>query len=173
LTFLCKIAKIPLAIFIKPVLKIRFQRQGRTKRPFYRIVVAEHSAPVQGKFIEIVGHFNPLSKEVEFKNERIIHFVNNGAQPSQTVARLGAKNGIKEFEKFLKKRIMKPSKAEIEAKKKAEEEAKAKEEEAKAKAEAAEEAKKAEEETQAKENEEVAAEEKSSEEVPAETKEEK
>jgi len=54
------------------VLKIRLQRKGRKNRAFYRIVVAEHSSAVQGKFIQIVGHYDPLSKEVVFEKEEII-----------------------------------------------------------------------------------------------------
>jgi len=106
------------------VLKIRLQPKGRKKRPFYRIVVAESSFPVQGRFLEIVGHYNPLvtPKEVVFQKERVLHYLKNGAQPSETVARLGAKNGITEFEKYFSSRVMKPSNAEIEAKKKKEEE---------------------------------------------------
>ena len=107
------------------MLVIRLQRAGRRKSPFYRIVVAEKSAPVKGKFIERVGHYNPLStpKTVVLKSERIEHWISVGATPSDTVARLAAKNGISAAEKFIKKRVMKPSKAELEAKKKAEEEA--------------------------------------------------
>ncbi len=114
--------------FCVPVLKIRLQPKGRKKRPFYRIVVAESSCPVQGRFLEIVGHYNPLvtPKEVVLQKERILYYLQNGAQPSETVARIGVKNGIPEFEKFFSARVMKPSNAELEAKKKKEEEARAK-----------------------------------------------
>lgn len=126
-------------IFFNTVLKIRLQRKGRKKRPFYRVVVAEHSSPVQGRFIEVVGHYNPLvtPKEVVFNAERIAYFLKNGAQPSETVARLGAKNGIAGFSEYVPARVMKPSNAEIEAKKQKEEsERLAKEEAERAKAEA-------------------------------------
>lgn len=88
------------------------QRKGRKNRAFYRIVVAEKARAVKGKFIEIVGHYDPLNKEVVFKNERVLQYLKNGAQPSQTVARLGAKHGIKELEKYIEKRVMKPKKEE-------------------------------------------------------------
>lgn len=92
------------------MLKIRFQRRGSKNRPFFRVVVAEHSNAVKGKFLEIVGHYNPLTKEVVFKKDRILYFLGTGAKPSQTVARLGFKNDIPEFEKYIEKRITKPKK---------------------------------------------------------------
>ncbi len=128
------------------VLTIRLQRAGRKKSPFYRIVVAEHSAPIQGRFLERVGHLNPLSQpnEVELKGERIEYWISVGAKPTDRVARLISSNGLSVGEKFIAKRMMKPSKAaerEAEAKRKAEEEAqKAAEEKAAAEAAAAEQA---------------------------------
>lgn len=89
----------------KKMLKIRLQRKGRKNRPFYRIVVAESVRAVQGKFVEIVGHYDPLSKEVVFKKEVVVKYLKNGAQPSQTVARLGSKNGITELESYVEKRF--------------------------------------------------------------------
>ena len=94
------------------MLKIRLQRKGRKNRPFYRIVVAEHSAPVKGKFIEIVGHYDPLTKETVLKKDIIVKYLSNGAQPSQTFARLAAKNGISEIEKYIEKRFTQPKKEE-------------------------------------------------------------
>ncbi|MCT4592192.1 MAG: 30S ribosomal protein S16 [Candidatus Gracilibacteria bacterium] len=125
------------------MLRIRFQRQGRRKSPFFRVVVAEKSRQVKGRFVEIVGHLNPISKECVLKEDRIKYWVSKGAQPSDSVARLCASKGIKECEKYIPTRITKPSKAELEAKAKAEEEAKAKAEAA-AQAKAEEEAKAAE-----------------------------
>lgn len=115
------------------MLKIRLQRTGRRNAPAYRLVVAEHSAPIQGKFVEIVGSYIPTKHNfrLDIKADRISHWISVGAQPSQTVARLCVKEGIKEAEKFIKARMMKPSKAELEAaeakKKEAEEKAAAKE----------------------------------------------
>jgi small subunit ribosomal protein S16 len=94
------------------VLKIRLQRKGRKNRPFYRVVVAEHSAPVKGRFIEILGHYDPLTKETVLKKDIILKYLGNGAQPSQTVARLGVKNGIAEMEKFIETRFQHPKKEE-------------------------------------------------------------
>lgn len=115
------------------MLKIRLQRTGRRNAPAYRLVVAEHTAPIQGKFVEIVGTYIPTKHNfrLDIKSDRISYWVSVGAQPSQTVARLCAKEGMKELEKFVKARIMKPSKAEERAaeekKKEAEEKAAAKE----------------------------------------------
>lgn len=86
------------------MLTIRLQRKGRKNLPFYRVVVAESSRPVKGKFLEIVGHYNPLSKEVVMKKDRIEFHVQNGAQLSQTVARLAVKNGMEAMGKFVAKR---------------------------------------------------------------------
>lgn len=87
------------------MLTIRLQRKGRKNLPFYRMVVAESSRPVKGKFLEIVGHYNPLSKEVVMKKDRIEFHVQNGAQLSQTVARLAIKNGMESMQKFIAKRV--------------------------------------------------------------------
>jgi small subunit ribosomal protein S16 len=119
------------------MLKIRFQRQGRKKSPFYRVVVAEHSKPVNGRFVEIIGFHNPLSKETSLKSERLVYWLEKGAQPSDRVARLAVKQGVSQCEKYIKERILKPSKAEVEAQKaKAEEAEKAAEAREAAKAEA-------------------------------------
>lgn len=92
------------------MLKIRLQRKGRKNRPFFRIVVAEKANAVQGRFLEIVGHYDPIKKDVVLKKERIEFHLGNGAQPSQTVARLGSKNGIKALDKYIEKRFQKPKK---------------------------------------------------------------
>ncbi|MEA3304473.1 MAG: 30S ribosomal protein S16, partial [Patescibacteria group bacterium] len=72
------------------MLKIRLQRGGKKHAPFYRIVVAEHSNPVSGKFIDRVGYHNPVSqpKELVIDVEKYQEWVKKGAQPSDTVARL-------------------------------------------------------------------------------------
>lgn len=79
------------------------------------MVVAEHSAPVKGRFLEILGHYDPLSKELVLKKEEIVKYINNGAQPSETVARLALKHGITEVEKYVVKRVQKPKKVEAAA----------------------------------------------------------
>lgn len=92
------------------MLKIRLQRKGRKNRPFFRVVVAEKANAVQGRFLEIVGHYDPIKKDVVLKQDRIEFYLGNGAQPSQTVARLGAKNGVKVLEKYIETRFQQPKK---------------------------------------------------------------
>jgi small subunit ribosomal protein S16 len=124
------------------MLKIRFQRKGRKRLPVFRLVVAEHTMPVQGRFIEKLGMFVAGQKKetLDLKKDRILYWLSVGAQPSQTAARLLAKEGMKEFEAFIEKRKQVPSKAEVKAKTEAIEAEEKKKEEAKV---AAEEKKKA------------------------------
>lgn len=70
------------------MLKIRLQRVGKKNSPSYRVVLAEHTAPPQGKFQEILGFYNPRTKEKSFKKERIEHWLSKGAQLSATVHNL-------------------------------------------------------------------------------------
>jgi small subunit ribosomal protein S16 len=69
---------------------------GKKKRPFYRLVAADSRAPRDGRFIEMLGTYDPLIKplQVELKEERIIHWLNNGAQPTQTVKSLLRNKGL-------------------------------------------------------------------------------
>jgi len=137
------------------MLKIRLQRIGRKRMPVFRIVVAEHTSPVAGRFVEKLGSFVGGNKDatLNFKEDRVLHWVSMGAQPSQTVARLFAEKGVKGMEKFIEKRAQKTSKAELEAAAKKEEEAAAKKEAAEAAKAEAEAAKAAEESAKAAESE--------------------
>lgn len=76
--------------------KIRLKRIGAKKAPFYRIVVADSRSPRDGKFIEEVGYFNPCSEpnELSIKTESVQKWLNNGAQPTDTVRALLKKSGI-------------------------------------------------------------------------------
>ncbi|MGC4190576.1 MAG: 30S ribosomal protein S16 [Thermomicrobiales bacterium] len=78
------------------MIKLRLRRMGAKKRPFYRIVAAEHSSPRDGRFIEIVGHYDPLTEPatVVTKDERVRHWLSVGAQPTETVAGLLKRQGI-------------------------------------------------------------------------------
>jgi small subunit ribosomal protein S16 len=69
------------------LLRIRLSRHGRKKDPHYRVVVAEKHKAREGRFVEIVGYYNPALKPVRLKLDldRIEHWVNQGAQPSNTV----------------------------------------------------------------------------------------
>ncbi len=88
--------------------KIRLKRMGSKKRPFYRIVVAHSRSPRDGRFIETVGTYNPLTEpeQVTLKEEAIMNWLSNGAQPSDTVRNILSKQGVmKKFHeaKFSKK----------------------------------------------------------------------
>ena len=76
--------------------KIRLKRMGAKKAPFYRIVVADSRSPRDGKFIENVGTYNPLTKEAEIKidEEKALKWLNQGAIPTDTVRSLFSKVGI-------------------------------------------------------------------------------
>ena len=72
------------------MVKIRLARHGAKKRPYYRIVVADARAPRDGKFIEEVGRYNPGvdPSMIKFDLEKVDKWIANGAQPTDTVARL-------------------------------------------------------------------------------------
>ena len=76
--------------------KIRLARHGAKKRPFYRIVVADNESPRDGKFLEVVGTYNPLMDpaEVNLKDERVKYWMGQGAIPTGTVKNLFKKQGI-------------------------------------------------------------------------------
>ena len=76
--------------------KIRLKRMGSKKKPFYRIVVADSRAPRDGKFIEEIGYYNPLteSKEIKVDTEKVNAWIKNGAKPTETVNRLFKNNNI-------------------------------------------------------------------------------
>jgi small subunit ribosomal protein S16 len=69
------------------VVTIRLARMGKKKRPFYRVVIMEKTRPLNGRFVEIVGTYDPLKKPAEIKldAERIKYWLGVGAQPSDTV----------------------------------------------------------------------------------------
>ena len=78
--------------------KIRLKRMGAKKAPFYRIVVADSRSPRDGKFIEQLGTYNPLTTPAEIKidKEKTLERLATGAQPTDTVKNLLSKVGIME-----------------------------------------------------------------------------
>ena len=76
------------------MLKLGLQRNGRKKRPTYRLVVIEHSARRDGKPVEYVGYYNPLTKESKFESQKIKQWLQYGAKPSPTVFSLLSKAKI-------------------------------------------------------------------------------
>lgn len=76
--------------------KIRLKRMGQKKRPFYRVVVADSRSPRDGKFIEEIGTYNPVSEPKEFKinNEKAKQWIKNGAKPTSIVEKLFNDNNV-------------------------------------------------------------------------------
>ncbi|MCD5436040.1 30S ribosomal protein S16 [Lactobacillus delbrueckii] len=76
--------------------KIRMRRMGAKRKPFYRIVVADSRAPRDGRFIEEVGYYNPVSqpKELKLDEDKIFEWLKKGAQPSDTVRSLLSGAGL-------------------------------------------------------------------------------
>ncbi|MCF6460569.1 30S ribosomal protein S16 [Clostridium sp. Cult3] len=85
--------------------KIRLRRMGAKKNPFYRIIVADSRSPRDGRFIEEIGYYSPLTepKTVKIDDEKATKWLNNGAKPTDTVDRLFRENGI--YEKIEEKQV--------------------------------------------------------------------
>ena len=88
--------------------RIRLQRHGRKKRPFYRLVAADARAQRDGVFLERLGHYNPLTDpaDVVIDEEKTLKWLRRGAQPSDTAKRLLSKAGI--LMKFEYEKLGKP-----------------------------------------------------------------
>jgi len=99
------------------LVKIRLRRVGAKKQPSYRLVVADSRAPRDGAFIAIIGHYNPLTdpETIVIDGEKALGWLKQGAQPTDTAARLLAKAGIIKESEARKEKI----KASIAAKPKA------------------------------------------------------
>ena len=76
--------------------RIRLARHGAKKKPYYRIVVADSESLRDGRFLEIIGTYDPLhdSAEVNIKQDRVNHWIGQGATPTDTVRSLLKKQGI-------------------------------------------------------------------------------
>ncbi len=76
--------------------KMRLRRIGAKKAPFYRVIVADSRSPRDGRFIEEIGYYNPLTEPAEIKidAEKAKKWITNGAQPTETVKSLLKKSGI-------------------------------------------------------------------------------
>lgn len=88
------------------MIKIRLRRVGAKKKPSYRLVVADIRAPRDGAFIDIVGHFDPLTdpETIVINEEKVRYWLSQGAQPTDTAARLLTKAGIVEKSKTRKEK---------------------------------------------------------------------
>ena len=78
------------------MVKMRLTRMGQKKAPFYRVVVADSRCPRDGRFIEEIGYYNPMTNpaEVKIDAEKAKNWLNNGAQPTETVKSLLKKSEI-------------------------------------------------------------------------------
>ena len=85
---------------MRMAVRIRLARHGKKKVPFYRLVVAESTSPRDGRFIEMIGTYNPMTDpaEVQVNEERALHWLSNGALPSDTARALLRKTGV--WDKF-------------------------------------------------------------------------
>ena len=75
---------------------LRMTRRGAKKKPFYRIVAADSRSPRDGKFLEMLGTYDPLKSEnnIKIDTEKVIAWIKKGAKPSETVASLLKKEGV-------------------------------------------------------------------------------
>jgi small subunit ribosomal protein S16 len=85
--------------------KLRLRRLGKKKQPVYKIVAADSRSPRDGKFIEAIGLYNPLThpSTLDVKEDRALYWLNNGAQPTDTVRNLLSQKGIL-LERHLKRK---------------------------------------------------------------------
>ena len=76
--------------------KIRLKRMGMKKKPFYRVIIADDRSPRDGRFIEEIGYYNPMTSpaEININGERAKYWVGVGAQPTDTVRILLKKTGV-------------------------------------------------------------------------------
>lgn len=87
--------------------RIRLKRMGAHKNPYYRVVVSDSRTPRDGRFIEEIGTYNPLTHpaKVEINEDSALKWLQNGAQPSDTVRNLFSKQGI--MKKFHESKLQK------------------------------------------------------------------
>lgn len=95
------------------MLVLRLQRTGRKNLASYRIVAAEKTRPVKGKFLEILGHYLPAEKKpvLSINTSRAQELIARGAIPSDTVARILSREGVKGMEKYMDRYTKKRSKS--------------------------------------------------------------
>ncbi|MEO0184249.1 MAG: 30S ribosomal protein S16 [candidate division WOR-3 bacterium] len=73
------------------MVKIRLRRMGKHKSPFYRIVVIDSRKARDGEYIENLGHYDPMKKNLQLNRDRVEYWISKGAKPTNTVAKLIAK----------------------------------------------------------------------------------
>ncbi len=87
--------------------KIRLRRVGAKKQPHYRVVIADSKAPRDGAFIETIGHYHPLTEPstIVINEDKVLYWLEHGAQPTETVVKLLKKTGAVERIPQLKKYV--------------------------------------------------------------------
>src|SRR3989344_8658500 len=81
------------------MLKIRLQRIGKVGQAYFRLVVTEHTVKPQGKYLELLGSYDPHKKVAQIESERVLHWIKMGAQMSPTANNLLVKEGVVKGEK--------------------------------------------------------------------------
>jgi small subunit ribosomal protein S16 len=78
------------------MVRIRLRRVGAKKQPSYRVVAADKESPRDGRFLEVIGHYNPRTEPatIHFEEDRVYHWLSVGAQPSDPVVQLFATTGL-------------------------------------------------------------------------------
>ena len=91
--------------------KIRLKRMGAKKKPFYRLVAADSRSPRDGKFIELIGTYNPIkgADVITVDEEKALKWLNNGAEPTETVRNIFSNQGI--MKKYAESKTKKSKKA--------------------------------------------------------------
>lgn len=107
------------------MLVIRLRRTGKKKQPNFRIVVADQRAPIYGKYIEMLGHYDPRTKTLVLNKEKALVWMNQGAKPTNTVGKILKKENL-EHKSIIIKKFRAVSKKELETQKVQEEAEKAK-----------------------------------------------
>jgi small subunit ribosomal protein S16 len=81
---------------MRVAIRMRLRRTGKKKQAYYRVVVAASTSPRDGRFVEVVGHYNPglNPPRVEFDEQRVLHWLKKGALPTDTVRSLLSRKGL-------------------------------------------------------------------------------
>lgn len=98
--------------------KLRLTRVGKKKNPMYRVVVADERAPRDGRFIEIIGQYQPLEDPsmINIKDDRALYWLSQGAQPTETVQKLLSTAGVwEQYEKTRPKKSLEKAAARTKA----------------------------------------------------------
>lgn len=90
------------------MLVIRLRRVGKKNKPSYRIVVAEHSFPIDGRFVADLGFYNPHTKTAGIKKDEAIDWMKKGAKPSNTISKILEKEKVKHSSVVVEKKNKKP-----------------------------------------------------------------